>query len=94
MVSKGLIGNWQPLNTTAVTDMTVTDITVTDITVTDITVTDIKVTDIKVTDISVTDIIISNIVLNPVTDMMSTYEKKKNHLMFGQLFENVEQIEQ
>ena len=74
MVSKGLIGNWQLLNTTAVTDMTVTDITVTDITV--------------------TDIIISNIVLNPVTDMMPTNEKKKKHLMFGQLIENLEQIEQ
>ena len=44
MVSKGLIGNWQPLNTTAVTDITVTDMTVTDITVTDITVTVISVT--------------------------------------------------
>ena len=51
------------------------------------------VTDITVTDITVTDIIISNIVLNPVTDMMPTNEKKKKHLMFGQLIENLEQIE-
>ena len=77
MVSKGLIGNWQPLNTTAVTDMTVTDMTVTDMTVTDMTVTDITVTDVTVTDVTVTDIITINIVLNPVTDMMPPNEKKK-----------------
>ena len=41
MVSKGLIGNWQPLNTTAVTDIIVTDMTVTDIKVNDIIISNI-----------------------------------------------------
>ena len=36
MISKGLIGNWQPLNRTAVTDMTVADIKVNDIIISNI----------------------------------------------------------